>query len=242
MATQKSGTSVRAKREQQLQQEQQRRRLYYGAAAIGTVLFIALLVVLRFINAPSLEDVIVPASLEAPATADGRNWGPPREEALVVIEAFADYQCPHCKEFSTGVGKQLADTYAASGLVRFEYHNYAFMGQESIRAAEAAECAADQNMFWPYHDILFANQRAANSNTFSSAMLKNFAIAGGLNSTEFNSCFDAGTHAETIRTDNTAANMREITSTPTVFINGERVANPQQFALYQNAINALLSQ
>lgn len=240
MATQKSGTSVRAKREQQLQEEQRRRRLYYGGAAIGTVLFIALLVLLRYLNAPSIEDVIVPASLESPANADGRSWGP--EDAPVVIEAFADYQCPHCKEFSVNVGKQLADTYAATGQVRFEYHNYAFMGTESVRAAEAAECAADQNMFWPYHDVIFANQKATNSNSFSSAMLKNFAIVGGLNTSEFNSCFDSGTHSETIRTDNTAANMREITSTPTVFINGELVANPQQFALYQNAITTILSQ
>jgi len=44
-----------------------------------------------------------------------------------------------------------------TGIVRFGYMHMAFLGQESQWAAEASECAADQNAFWPYHDKLFAS-------------------------------------------------------------------------------------
>ena len=52
--------------------------------------------------------------------------------------------------------------YAETGLVRFEYKHVALLGAESILAAEASECANEQGQFWPYHDIIFANQRGEN--------------------------------------------------------------------------------
>lgn len=88
--TKKSGTSVREKRAQRLAAQQRKRRLYYGAAAIGAVVFIALLALLRQANAPSPEDVILPDSLETPPNADGSAWGP--ADAPVLIEEFSDFQ------------------------------------------------------------------------------------------------------------------------------------------------------
>ena len=51
-------------------------------------------------------------------------------------------------------------------MVRFEYKDFAFIGPESIRAAEAAACADEQDWFWPFHDTLFANQRGENQGAF----------------------------------------------------------------------------
>ena len=41
------------------------------------------------------------------------------------------------------------------GTVRFEYRHYPFLGPESFNAAEASECARDQERFREYHDELF---------------------------------------------------------------------------------------
>ncbi|HRQ38925.1 MAG TPA: thioredoxin domain-containing protein [Chloroflexota bacterium] len=236
----KSSTSVKERRAQYQAEEQRRRRLYYGAAAIGAIAIIALFVILRQLTAPSLEDVIVPDPLEAPANADGRAWGP--ADALVLIEEYADYQCPFCGQFATGVGQQLAETYAASGQVRFEYNNFAFIGTESQKAAEAAECANEQGMFWQYHDTLFANQRGENVGAFSNAMLKNFAIAIGLDTDAFNSCFDSGRYASLVRGEKSEGEERGVNSTPTLFINGEQLSGGLTFEQYQQLINARLSQ
>lgn len=236
----KSSTSVSERRAQYQAEEQRRRRLYYGGAAIGAIVIIALFVILRQLTAPSLEDVIVPEPLAAPANADGKAWGP--ADAPVLIEEYADFQCPFCGEFAKGVGQQLADFYAASGQVRFEYNNFAFIGNESVKAAEAAECANEQGMFWQYHDTLFANQRGENIGAFSNTMLKNFAVVIGLDEEAFNDCFDGGDYADVVRDEKAEAEDRAVQSTPTLFLNGEQLPGGLTFEQYQQLIAAELGQ
>ncbi len=88
--TKKSKTSARTRRADQLAQQKKKRRMYYLYAGIGAVVIIALFAVIRQVNAPSLDDVNLPDSLELPPNADGKNWGP--EDAPVVIEEFSDFQ------------------------------------------------------------------------------------------------------------------------------------------------------
>jgi len=61
------------------------------------------------------------------------------------------------------------------GKASIQFVSFAFIGAESKNAAAAAECAADQNRFWEYHDLLFARQGQENSGVFSKANLKRFA-------------------------------------------------------------------
>lgn len=236
----KSSTSVSARRAQYQEEEKRRRRLYYGAAAVSVVVIVALFAFLRQATAPSIEDVIVPDPLAAPANADGKAWG--TADAPVVIEEYADFQCPFCGEFAKGVGQQLAETYADSGLVRFEYNHYAFIGNESVKAAEAAECANEQGMFWQYHDTLFANQRGENIGAFSTAVLKNFAVVIGLDEEAFNDCFDGGDYADVVRDERSEGEDLGVNSTPTLFLNGEPLPGGLPFEQYQQLIEAALSQ
>lgn len=90
MARRKSSSSVRERREQQLAQQKQRRQMYYGLTAVGVIVIIALFAFLRQVNTPSVDDVVLPDSLEAPPNTDGSAWGP--ADAPVVIEEFSDFQ------------------------------------------------------------------------------------------------------------------------------------------------------
>lgn len=107
--------------------------------------------------------------------------------------------------------------------MRFEYKHFAFIGAESTQAAEAAECANEQGQFWPYHNTLFANQRGENVGAFRDAALKNFAVAIGLDEAAFNECLDSGRHSQVIQTEIAEGRERGVESTPTLFINGERI-------------------
>ncbi len=86
----KSKTSLRTRRAEQLAQRKRKRRMYYIFAGVGAVVIIALFAVIRQANAPSLDDVVLPETLESPPDADGKNWGP--EDAPVVIEEYSDFQ------------------------------------------------------------------------------------------------------------------------------------------------------
>ncbi len=113
--------------------------------------------------------------------------------------------------------------------MRFEYKHFAFLGQESIRAGEAAECAADQEMFWPYHDTLFLNQHGKNLGVWNIPTLVNFAGQLGLDQAEFSDCLETGKNNQKVLDDNAEAGSRGVNSTPTIFINGQ---------MYRGALSA----
>ncbi|RME42104.1 MAG: DsbA family protein, partial [Chloroflexi bacterium] len=54
-----------------------------------------------------------------------------------------------------------------TGVVRFGYQHFAFLGTESEWAAEASECAGEQNAFWEYHDLLFERWGGENQGAFN---------------------------------------------------------------------------
>ncbi len=113
---------------------------------------------------------------------------------------------------------QLVSEYVEPGIVRFEFHDYAFRGPEAVRAAEAAACAADQGAYWRYHDTLFLNQSGPNS--FTDARLKQMAETLGLDTGEFNSCLDGGEKREAVEQSIAEAQAQGVDSTPTLFVNG----------------------
>ena len=86
----KKKQSLREKRAEQVAQKKRQQRLYAGLGIVGVIIIIGLIAWVRQINAPSLEDVVVPEFLEAPPNAAGKAWGP--EDAPVLIEEFSDFQ------------------------------------------------------------------------------------------------------------------------------------------------------
>ena len=87
----------------------------------------------------------------------------------------------------------------------------AFLGQESQWAAEASECAADQNAFWPYHDKLFASQAGENQGAFNKDKLKAFAVELGLEPKAFNDCLDSGKYTQLVQSQTAAAGSFGVT-------------------------------
>ncbi len=71
--------------------------------------------------------------------------------------------------------RPVLQSYIDSGKVNLVYKHSAFLGQESVWAAQAAECAADQGKFWEYHDLLFDKQNGENVGTFTKENLIKYA-------------------------------------------------------------------
>jgi protein-disulfide isomerase len=135
----------------------------------------------------------------------------------------------------------LQETYAGTDQVRFEYKHFAFLGNESTRAAEASECANEQGQFWPYHDTLFLNQRGENLGAFSDQNLKAFAVAIGLDEQAFNDCLDTDRFREVVDAEVSESEERAVRSTPTLFINGEKMEGVVPFERLQSIIEAELN-
>ena len=168
-------------------------------------------------------------------------------KAPVTIVEYGDYQCPFCERYFQQNESAFIKQYVNTGKARFVWKDYAFLGQESIWAAEAARCANDQNKFWEYHNYLYSHQGAENSGAFSKANLKKFASALGLNMNQFNKCIDTDKYASFIQQENQAASAIGVNGTPATFINGLLVADSNgnsvgaaPFATFQAVIEQIL--
>ena len=76
-------------------------------------------------------------------------------KAPVTVIEFADYQCPFCAKFHTESGSQIREQYIKTGKVKMAYRDFAFLGPESLSAASAARCAADQTHVLGYSEVIF---------------------------------------------------------------------------------------
>jgi protein-disulfide isomerase len=127
-----------------------------------------------------------------------------------------------------------------TGLVRFAFRHLAFIGDESRWAAEAAECANEQDRFWDYYDKIFREQAGENVGAFSKENLKRFADDLGLDTIQFNQCLDAGKYSAKVQQETAQGRQAGIRSTPTLLVNGRLVESGSDYQVLQAAIEAAL--
>ncbi len=161
-------------------------------------------------------------------------------DAPVVVEAYEDFLCPHCREWTESVEAQLRSSYIKDGNVRLEYKPFPLEGfaPGSRMAAQAAHCAADQNIFWPYHDRLFSVQTGGQS-AYTIEELISYAADLGLNERQFTQCMSSMADTQTIAETAQEGVSRGVTGTPSVFINNESVQS--DWGTIQSKIDSLLA-
>ena len=157
----------------------------------------------------------------------------PKSAPIELIE-FSDFQCPFCLRADPTV-QQVLSTYGDK--IRFVYRHYPLPNHPSARpAAEAAACAAEQDKFWPYHDLLFANP-----SKLSDADLKQHASTLGLNTGQFNTCVDTHKPKGLIDADLKAGEEAGVNGTPAFYINGRMISGAQPFDVFKTIIDEELS-
>jgi protein-disulfide isomerase len=112
----------------------------------------------------------------------------------------------------------------------------AFLGPESEWSAEASECAAEQDAFWAYHDLLYDRQAGENRGAFNKDNLKQFAADLGLDTQAFNACLDSGKHTSLVRTETATAQSLGVRGTPAFLVNGQPLVGAQPFETFQRVI------
>ncbi len=182
----------------------------------------------------------LPAAATNTAKAVGNSLGD--ANAPVQLEVYADFQCPICGQFDRGTLKQIEDKYVNNGKVRIIFNHFAFIGDESTRAAEASECANEQGKFWQYADTLFNNQAGENQGAFADDKLAGFAQKIGLDMTKYQTCMTNHTYLGKIQTSSQAAQQRGVDSTPTLFINGQKVVGAIPLSQFESIAGQALKQ
>ena len=115
------------------------------------------------------------------------------------------------------------NTLVADGTVRFVYRHMAFLGEESVQAAAASECASEQGRFWDYHDVLFDHTAGRGRGVFTTPRLEQYAADIGLDGVAFNTCVESGRYRDWVNGQTELGRQQGVSSTPTLIVNGRLI-------------------
>jgi protein-disulfide isomerase len=226
MSADRKMSKRQVRREQRRKQEKQQRVAILGIVIVGALLLAFALI---YPNLKPIDDVI-PVTPHAYSQVDGTTLGNP--DAMVSVDVWEDFQCPACRNYSESTEPLIIQNYVDTGQVRYTFHQYPFIddlasSKESDQSANASMCAAEQNRFWEYKEILFANWNGENLGSFSDRRLVAFAEAINLDMRAFRDCFNNNRYKESIDQDFNAGKDLGVNSTPSIFVNEQLVVNSQ---------------
>ncbi len=217
-----------------------------GSSKIGlwlvgiSVAIVAIVVAIIVFNEQRVSSAPV-AQPDVPADwIDRTSLGSP--DAAVVVQLWEDFLCPSCQTFSRTVTPQIVEEYVKTGKVRLEFHHFPLQQHApgSFMSALAAECAADQNSFWPYHDKAFQVISAEQQGGATPERLIEFAQTVGLDANQFQACLVNQQHQATITDSLNQAGQLGLRFTPSVIVDGT-VLEDSSYASVKANIDAALA-
>lgn len=138
-----------------------------------------------------------------------------------VIDIWEDPQCPICKNFEDANGDYI-ESLVRENKATVRFHVLSFLGDESVRAANASFCAADEGQYLDYHHALYAVQSPLeNSGFWSNQKLIDIATTIGIKSKKFSDCVSKGSKIALVKANYDSMQKFGVTGTPTVFIDGK---------------------
>jgi protein-disulfide isomerase len=183
--------------------------------------------------AQSVADVAKPVSLPDMAL------GP--ANAPVTITEFASMTCPHCAAFNADVFPKIKSEYIDTGKIRYVFREFPL----DIKAAAGsmlARCIAkdDAGKYFAVIDLLFKQQNDwVMKNTTET--LTRIGKQAGLTQQAVEDCLKDQALLDKIAADQKyAAEVLKVDSTPTFFVNGEKIKGETSFDEFAKRINPLL--
>lgn len=167
-------------------------------------------------------------------------------DAPVTIIEFGDYQCPFCKMWNTNTKPAVEKNLIDTGKAKLIYVDFAIIGPDSIKAHAGSYCAAEQGLYWKYHDYLYANQGHENDGWAKPNNLK--LLASGINnldSESFSECLDSGKYEQRVHDNIKVARDSGASSTPSFVVIGPSgqavtITGAQPYTVFQQAVDKMI--
>ncbi len=149
------------------------------------------------------------------------------ENAKVTLVVYEDFECPVCRQLETML-RSLLPNFPQVRIIHKDYpltHKHPW----AMTAALAGRCAYDQSPvnFWKLHDMIFDNQDFITPNNVSEK-LEQYEAQAGLDAVSLQTCMSDPSVLGQIQASLKEGESLQVTSTPTIFINGRRVLGPDE--------------
>ena len=214
-AEQKSAArAARLEAEREAESAARRRRtlIRFGAVLAAA----AIMVVVAVLVSRSGSDT--PPASERVALFDGIPQDGPwlgRPDAPVVVEEYADLQCPFCARFAADQLPGLVRDHVRGGRVRLRLRLLTFLGDDSVVAARTAAAAGMQDRQWQFSEAFYARQGREGSGYVTEDFLRDVAGEAGLDADRLFADRRAAGITQTLTETREAGAANEINSTPT---------------------------
>ena len=186
-------------------------------------------------SANSASQVKAPAS----TSKEDITLGVANKAKATLIE-YADFQCPACATYAQFV-KQLNKDFGDNLLIVYRFLPLTDAHKNAMSSAQAAFAAYKQNKFWEMDELLYQNQNSWADAGNSQQIFTDYAKKLNLNIGQFTKDFNADSTKKFIDKQKNEGVSIGITYTPSFFINGKLIENPQGYDAFkqviQNALN-----
>lgn len=166
------------------------------------------------------------------------------KDAKVTIVEFSDYECPTCKKAFDTIFVPIEKDFIESGKVRYVFRDFPLENHPySLLAAEAAECAGEQDHYFEMHAKLFTNQdewTSAKQNDDAIKIFTKYAATIKLNTDNFSECLKTEAMNSEIGHDIADGEKYKVEVTPTYFINNKLYKGIQKYETLKALIDAEL--
>lgn len=159
--------------------------------------------------------------------------------APVTLIEYGDFECPACGVYAPLVEKLMTDE--ASTTLRVVFRHFPLPQHLNAPiAAQASEAAAAQGKFWEMYRLLYAGQNdwANLSDAAARQVFDGYAKTLGLDLTKFHSDIDSTATKQFIQNEMAEGESLGIDYTPSFFVNGKLVPNPQSYEQFKALIDA----
>lgn len=168
------------------------------------------------------------------------DWASGPSDARVTVIEYSDFQCPACSAYEPMV-KRLREEFTTE--MRFVYRHFPLPQHQNAEAAAlAAEAAGKQGKFWEMHDKLFAEQSAWAEDSSAAAKFQDYAAALGLDQARFTADVASSQLRDRVEASASSGTRAGVDSTPTFFLNGQKLENPRTYDEFRDIINRALGQ
>ena len=181
-------------------------------------------------NPPGLTEFATPAmaqdadAAELPEVVEMTMGNP---DAPITLTEYASFTCPHCRTFHERVFGELKENYIDTGKVHFVYREVYF-DKFGLWAAMVARCGGTEKYFG-IADLLYKKQSewlATRNDSGIAADLRKLGLTAGIAPDQLDACLSDGALAQALVAEyQKNANADEVTSTPTLFVDGTKYSN-----------------
>lgn len=209
----------------------QRKRRMTQALVVAVVAVVAISIVAAAVylgtagraeRVPTANTNVTVGEASVPFRVDGSAVEVGKNDAKVTMDLWVDYSCPHCQEFEADSNDLLA-AKIATGALKVRYHNIQVVTAYGTQAGSAAACVANSapNQWWAFNAALYANH-SSETDGYKGPELADFATQQGITDADTLSCIRDQRYTTWITDNGTAAGEAGVTSTPTLFFNGQQ--------------------